>query len=368
MKICFLVNQLSIKDGWGSYAVNLIEHLSKEGVDCLVLSSVKNKENDLSLIKDNRILPPLFTSRWFKVYFLIKNFLKIRKIIRESDIIHVLAEPYGLIAYLVCRQRPIIITFHGTYAIDALNKWYLKWLYKRVYKNVKKIICVSKFTQQSFLEKIENEKTVVINNGIDYQKFQFLKPKEQFIRKEKRIISVGGLKARKGYNISIVAIAQVKKKYPDLKYYIIGNQENENYFNQLKDLVNQYNLKENVIFLENVSEKDKIKYYYQSDLFLLTPINIEGSAEGFGLVYLEANACGKPVIGTYSCGAEDAVKNDYNGILVEQNNIKQTSEAIINILSNQNLSEKIGKNGKKWTQSRDWSKIVLEYIRIYKSI
>jgi len=69
--------------------------------------------------------------------------------------------------------------------------------------------------------------------------------------------------------------------------------------------------------LENVSNQELIKLYYQSDLFLLTPIYVEGSKfEGFGLVYLEANACGKPVIGTYGCGAEDAIKDNYSGFLL----------------------------------------------------
>ena len=157
MKICFLANQLFYRDGWGSYAVNLIEHLSKQDIDCLVLSSVQSKQNDLSSIKDYKILPPLFVNRWIKIYFLIKNFFQIRKFILSADIVHVLAEPYVLIAYLTCRKRPIFITLHGTYAVDALNKWYLKGLYKMVYKKAKKIICVSNFTKKEILKKMSLE-------------------------------------------------------------------------------------------------------------------------------------------------------------------------------------------------------------------
>jgi len=367
MKICFLVNKLSSRDGWGSYAVNLIEQLSKQGVDCSVLLSVRSQHNEISSVKKYKVLPPLFTNRWIKLYIFIKNLLKIRKLIQEADMVHVLAEPYSLIAYWACSKRPMLITLHGTYAVDALNKWHLKGLYSRVYKKAKKIICVSRFTEKEVLKKIPSLKnTIVINNGVNYEKFQIHNQQKSF--KNKIIISVGALMSRKGYHISISAVAEVKKKYSNLKYYIIGNQKNKEYFNQLKKLVEDNRLEENVIFLENVSEKDLINFYYQSDLFLLTPIYVEGSKfEGFGLVYLEANACGKPVIGTYGCGAEDAIKDNYGGFLVEQNNIIQTSEAIIKILSDQNLMEKIGKNGKKWAQDRDWFKIVLEYIRVYKN-
>ncbi|MBU1255455.1 glycosyltransferase family 4 protein [Patescibacteria group bacterium] len=365
MKVCFLVNQLSLKDGWGSYAVNLIKHLSEKGVDCLVLSSIRGQQNDLSSIKDYKILPPLFVSRWIKIYFLIKNFFKIRKLIQEADIVHVLAEPYSLIAYWTHKKCPMFITFHGTYAVDALNKWYLRGLYKRVYKNVKKIICVSKFTKEEVLKKIPLENIIVINNGVDYKKFQMY-TSFKYLRNTKNIISVGALMSRKGYHISILAIAKVKKKHPNLKYYIIGNQKNKKYFNQLKNLVKDYSLEENIVFLENVLEKDLIKFYYQSDLFLLTPIHVEGSKfEGFGLVYLEANACGKPVIGTYGCGAEDAIIDGFNGLLVPQNDIAKTSQAILSVLDNLRLAEELSQNGLKQAQKMDWSNIVEQYIQIY---
>jgi len=366
MKICFLINQLLLKDGWGSYAVNLIENLSKQNIDCLVLSSTQSQQSDFPSIKEYKILPPLFINRWIKIYFLIKNFFKIRKLIQEADIIHVLVEPYSLIATWACQKRPILITLHGTYAVDALNKWYLKWLYGRVYKKAKKIICISQFTKDEVLKKIPDLKNLtVINNGVDYSKF---KDYDSFkSRKGKKIISVGALVPRKGYHISILAITEVVKKYPDLKYYIIGNQKNKEYFNQLKDLVKENHLEKNIIFLENVPEKDLIKYYYQSDLFLLTSIYIEGGKfEGFGLVYLEANACGKPVIGTYGCGAEDAIKDGFNGLLIPQNDIEKTSQAILNILDNPKLAEELSKNGLEQAQKMDWPNIVEKYIKVYK--
>lgn len=368
MKVCFLVNQLSLKDGWGSYAVNLIEHLSKQNIDCLVLASVWSQQNDLLSIRDYRVLPPLFVNRWLKLYFLIRNFYRIRKLIQQADLVHVLAEPYGLIVYWICRQRPMLITLHGTYAIDALNKRHLKRLYSRVYRKTKKIICVSRFTQQFFLKKIQVDNTIVINNGIDYKKFQVYQSRETIKNNGKKIISVGALVVRKGYHISIPAVGEVKKKYPDLKYYIVGNQKNQNYFSELKSLAKKYALENNIVFLEGISNKELLELYYQADLFLLTPVNIDENFEGFGLVYLEANACAKPVIGTYDCGAEDAIENNYNGLLVRQNDIEQTSQAVISILSDQNLAKTMGENGKKWAQEHDWSEVVLKYIRIYNDI
>jgi len=363
MKICFLTNELSGKDGWSRYSVSLINQLLKKGIDCQVLVSEKAGDNILKNIKDHKILP-YFGSRINKVFSLIKNFFKIRKLIRDSDIVHVLVEPYALIPFLVMSNKLIFITLHGTYAITPFKKWYLKYIYKKVFKEAKKIFCVSRFTQQEFFKKIKTDNTLVINNGIDFKKFQISKK----IEKKNQIISVGALKFRKGYHISIPAFANVKKKYPNLKYYIIGNQENKKYFKELKDLINKHKLKDDVIFLENISNQELIESYYQSKLFILTPVNDDSSVEGFGLVYLEANACGLPVIGTYNCGAEEAIKNNLTGLLISQNNIKKTSQAILKILDNSDLVKKISINSYKEAKQMDWSNIINKYIKIYRNL
>lgn len=368
MRICFLVNQLFLKDGWGNHSVSLIKHLAEKGIDCRVLSSVWSQENALPQIENYKVLPPLFVNRLIKLFFLIKNFFKIRKLIQGADLVHVLVEPYSPLADWAKQDKPLFITFHGTYAVDHFRKWYLRIIYRRAYQKAKKIICVSRFTEKETLKKISLKNTLVINNGVDYQKFQQM-PIETIDKPSNKpmIISVGALMPRKGYHISIAAAAKVKEKYPDLKYYIIGSQKDKNYFNQLKALVSRNNLGNNVIFLENVSDQDLIKFYYQSDLFLLTPVRTASDKfEGFGLVYLEANACAKPVIGTYDCGAEDAVENGYNGFLVPPNDIEKTAEAILKILSNPQLAQQLGANGKKKAQEMDWQNQVKKYMEAYK--
>ena len=212
-------------------------------------------------------------------------------------------------------------------------------------------------------KKINLENISIINNGVDYKKWQVNKKNSPL--KEKMILSVGALKPRKGYHISIPAIAMIKKKYPNLKYYLIGDQSDKKYFNQLKELIRKHNLENNIIFLEKISDENLVKLYHQTDLFLLTPINIDNNFEGFGLVYLEANACGKPVIGTYDCGAEEAIVNEYNGLLVPQNDIEKTSQAILKILDNPNLAQELGRNGQRQAQKMDWLNIVNQYIQVY---
>ena len=231
------------------------------------------------------------------------------------------------------------------------------------YKKADKVLCISRFTQKQILKRIDLKNTAVVNLGVNFDKFQKISKKIKQ-RKEKIILSVGALTTRKGYHVSIPAIAEIRKRYKDIKYYIVGGKPPKLYL----DLVKKHNLGNNVKFFQNISDEDLIKLYYQADVFLLTPITVDDNDfEGFGLVYLEASACGKPVIGTYNCGAEDAIMNNVTGLLVPQNNIKKTAETVLKLLDNPELAEKLGKNGKKRAQQMSWDNVVKKYIKVYEN-
>jgi len=364
MKICFLTNELSFKHGWGRYSISLIKGLYARGYEPLVLVEKASEEDNLKGVESYKLLSSQ-RSDLFKPFFILKDYFKIKKITQDCQIIHSLIEPYAPLATLLAKDKPLFITAHGTYAPLLFDKLLAGYLTKKSFKKANKVFCVSKFTQKEILKKIDLENTLVINNGVDYNEWQVDSPPHPL--KEKMILGVGALKPRKGYHVSISAMAIVKKKYPDLKYYLVGDQSNKDYFSQLKELIKKYDLENNVIFLEKISDKDLIKLYHQTDLFLLTSINIGKSFEGFGLVYLEANACGKPAIGTYGCGAEEAIVDGFNGLLVPQNDIEKTGQAILKILDNESLAEELSENGRRQAKKMDWSNISEQYIQTYQS-
>jgi len=366
MRICFLANELSFKDGWGRYSISLLKEITKKNKDCFVLLSKDSQKNLLPKIKKYKILPPLFAKRTKKIFSLLKNYKKIKKLIESADVVHSLIEPYSPIAYLVSKKKPFFVTLHGTYAVYPFRKFYSKLIYKKTYQMAKKLICVSHFTQKKVLEEISLKNTVVINNGVDYSKFQRKKIERKKGSNKKTILGVGILIFRKGYHISILAIVKVKEKYPNLKYIIVGNQKNTSYLKYLKNLAKKYQIENNIIFLEGLSEKELIEKYYQSDLFLLTPTNVkEGKFEGFGQVYLEAGACGIPVVGTKNCGAEDAIKDNSTGFLAEQDNVYDITNKILKILDDKKLTKKMSQNGRKQAKKMDWQKIAKKYLNIY---
>jgi phosphatidylinositol alpha-1,6-mannosyltransferase len=368
-KILIITLSLSEKNGLGRYSRELIKKLCQSSQ--LIIFSGKEDDGlrDLPNCQIFRELPGLFE------FFKLRNPLvflfciwKILRIAKNVDFIHSLMDyPHSFLASLVALilKKPLFLTANGTYSLEPFRMWPDKYFHRFALKRAQKIICISRFTEKELKNKINISTTVVINDGIDFKKFsnyKFTESKKDY----PQVLGVGILKARKGYHVSIPAIAEVKKKYSDIKYYIIGYQDNKRYFDLLKSLVESCSLKDNVVFLEKISDEKLLDFYYSCDVFLLTPVNIKDNFEGFGLVYLEAGACGKPVIGSLNCGAEDAIVDGVTGLSVPPNDIKKTAEAILKLLDNPELAQRMGENGRKRAKEMDWDNIVEKYIEIYK--
>ncbi len=353
MKICYLVNNLNSRHGGGRYAGDLISAIKKSGHNVVALKEGNDGFEGIPVLKVNGNL------------FL--NAARIRKYIKDCDIVHAIdGYPYGIIAALANKglNKKLVITAQGTYAVAPLygfgNSRLLKWAYKKA----DKIIAISRYTQNEILKKIELKNITVINHGIDFEKFHKLPAESE----ENFILGVGFLKYRKGYHISIPAFAEAKKELPDLKYKIVGSQKDGIYFDKLKDLAVRCGVEKDVEFLTVLDDKKLSDLYRRAKLFILTSVNENHHFEGFGLVFLEAAAAGLPVIGTLGNGIEDAVKNEFNGFLVPQNDIESTTSAIIKIIRDEKIRNEFSYNSFKWAKDHDWSRIVPSYIKIYMEL
>lgn len=366
MKKALIVVDSIIDNGLGRYTKEIIFRL-RRNYQIFILTSNPGNVDWQKLNIPVFLLPPMRRLNNPLINFF--QSIKYLPLARKVDLIHYCSEypQCSLFSLIPFFKKPRFITAHGTYAVAPLDHFFYKYFLKIAFKKADKIFCVSRFTAQEILKRIKLNNLAVINNGVNFNKFYrpFVSPRQN---KNKMILSVGLLKNRKGFDISIQAAAKIKSEFPGLKYYIVGDQSDFNYFNYLKRLVISNNLAPNVIFLENISDEKLIDLYCQSDVFILTPTVIKGNKfEGFGLVYLEAGAGGKPVIGTLGCGAEDAIKNGYNGLLVRQNDIAQTAEALRKILANPELAKNLGKNGQALARQMDWDNVFKKYQAVYES-
>lgn len=348
MRICFLIINTNTNAGWGRMAFDLIGAIKGRNIETIVLSSNE----------------PLLAHP-------ILNFFKIRKIFKQCDIIHAIeAWPIGFWANIVNRglKKKVIITAVGTYSVVPLynlpSKWFLAWAYEKA----NAITAISDYTANEINKVLPGLKIKIIPNGVDLEKWskKFISS-EDILGLRPYILSVGGVKQRKGFRNSIIAFARIAKEFSDLKYVIVGQIGDANYMAKLQNVVMDNDLNNRVIFMGIVSDEKLIALYQNAELFILTPEEHNHHFEGFGLVYLEAAANGLPSIGSRKSGAEDAIKEGVSGLLVNQGDINGIAQVLRKILSDANLKNKFSKEALNWAKENTWDKIAKKYLNIYNS-
>ena len=257
-------------------------------------------------------------------------------------------------------DKPLIITGHGHDVYDLPFKD-AKWNKKirNTLNAADRIITVSKSNYDKLMQlDISDEKVSVIPNGYDSDLFKNIpinKAKERLnLPKDKKIIlSVGNLEPIKGHKYLIEAIESVIRRRKDVLCLIVGNGELKNELEkQIKLLeLNEY------VKLVGTKPHDKIPFWMNAcDVFVLPSLR-----ESFGIVQIEAMACGKPVVATYNGGSEEIVTSEDCGFLVEPANPKELAEKILIALDKEWDNEKIRKHAEMFR----WIDIAKEIIKVY---
>ena len=143
------------------------------------------------------------------------------------------------------------------------------------------------------------------------------------------------------------ALSQLVSEFPELKYIVIGTGPD---FNRLQRIVRNLCLNHHTIFVGKVHDKELSKYYALSDIFVMASrshFDYSGRIEGFGLVFAEANAFGKPVIAGKTGGVPEVVIHGYNGILVDPYDVGEIQKAIRKMLLNPEIRRIMGENGRR---------------------
>jgi len=355
MKITFLTYNLDPRNGWGRLARETTDGLKARGLDLELLSEINS---DHPYPNEKNIL-----GRGLKA---ISCAPKIRRFIKDADLIHSWeGNPYSITAFLSALGlgKKKIITTTGAYSVQPLYRPFTKLLLTLAYKNADRIVCISQYIKDEIDKVIPGLSTIVITPGVDYQKFSG----DRFEPKERFILGVGNVRRRKGYHISIPAFGMIASQVPDVKYYIAGKLD-VSFYTRAQELIEQYNIKDRVVFLGSLDDSALKKLYLSAELFILTSINHGHHFEGFGLVFLEAAAAGLPVIGTKGNGIADAIVENKNGILVEQNDIASTAAAILKILTDTNLRRKFSKESVQWAKDNSWDNMVNNYLSVYDQV
>lgn len=355
MKSLHLAYSLATTTGWGRLSYETITRLKDRGQEIEVLTECSS-----GFLNEHQILG--------RSYNVFKNLFEIRSCIKRADLIHSWeANPYGISAYCAALglNKKKIITATGAYSIQPLYHLKTKAIVKRIYQNADAILCISQYIKDEIDRVVPGARTEVITLGVDFDKFSG----DRIVNNERYVLSVGNVGNRKGYHVAIPAFAEVAKKVPDLKYYIAGSTNHASgYYQDCVELVKKYQLEDRIVFLGSQNDEQLKKLYLSAELFLLPSINVGYHFEGFGLVFLEAASAGVPVIGTTGNGIADAVLANRNGFLVPQNDIQATADAMIQILTNQELKQTFSHESVAWAKENSWERMVDRYEQVYRRL
>lgn len=270
-----------------------------------------------------------------------------------------------LLSFLLRLQN--VVGVHGhevTYSQDGLRqkiKSKIKCLQAFLYNRADIVFANSNYTRQNLVSiGVSEEKTHASGLGIDMQDFESEGRSDKIIlghdlTDKKIILTVSRLVERKGHDKVIEALPRILASVPNAVYVIAGTGE---YEPVLRELVKEKNLENQVLFLGPVDDKDLSQTYHSCDVFIMASRVAGASVEGFGIVFLEAGACKKPVIGGNSGGIPDSVVDGETGFLVNPENVDAIAESLIKLLSNDKLAREMGQKGyDRIKQERTWDKV-----------
>jgi len=304
-------------------------------------------QSEIDLLKGNLFF---ISFKYFLIIFFNKNKYKY---IHFGD---------GVLSFLVLITKFLnskvqtSITVHGL-DITYSNKIY-QIIIKASLKKIDKIICVSKYTYLECLNKnISKNKCIIINNGIKINKIQNI---ENIKKKNKDfiIISVGRQIKRKGINWFIKnVLLKLDKK---IKYIIVGEGPE---LKKTKEIIKYYNLQKQVTIVGEISNYKLNNLFKIADLFIMPNIKLKNDIEGFGIVLLEASINGVIPIASNIDGIPDAIINNKNGHLCNEQNTIQFINLINYYFHNKKELKKNRKKFRDYTiKNYDWRFLVDKYL------
>lgn len=230
--------------------------------------------------------------------------------------------------------------------------WPFSWAISEIAKQSNHLTYLGEFTKAAMIKRVgDRNKLVRVAPGIDTEHFKPVSAaqlrEELQLAHRPTIVTVGRLVHRKGQDRLLEALPRIIKEIPDVALVFVGEGPHRQ---QLDNLVKKLGLQNHVYFIGRTQFSELPKYICVGDVFAMPSrsrfFGLE--VEGLGIVYLEASACGLPVIAGASGGAPDAVIAGETGLVVDGNNLEEIAQSCINLLKSKELRDQMGKNGRAW--------------------
>jgi|TARA_B110001452_G_scaffold192721_1_gene162723 phosphatidyl-myo-inositol dimannoside synthase len=287
----------------------------------------------------------------------------INEFIKENKIKGIIADHWKSLELIKTKKKKICL-IHGKEINHergtSLNKRTLN-----VLNNVEIVVANSQYTKELAVKcGVDESKIIIINPGVDLvqelDKKMINKVEILLKHKSPVLITVSRFDKRKNHEKIIMALRNLKQIYPGIVYICIGYGDEEQ---NIRKLVEELDLKEQVIFFKNISNELKNSLIAKSNIFVMPSVIYKKSVEGFGIAYVEAAQHGVPSVGGADGGAADAIEHQKTGLICDGNNLDAVYSSINSMLENNKYLE-YGKAAKENSIKFTWNKIIEEYKKI----
>ncbi len=256
------------------------------------------------------------------------------------------------------KPKALALTLHGTEILRFASSPHRRFLFNRLLRRADRIGVVSNYNRELLLEKFPATNPAKIKVVPGALRHDFENPpdrKRDRLYSRVRIITVGRIHPRKGQHFVMEALARLPENLrSQVEYQIVGPVVKGGlaYVEQLRQTADDCGVP--VEFVGEVEDDELPQIYADADIFAMTSIQSGISIEGFGLVYLEAAACGLPVVAHDTGGVAEAVRHDQSGIVIKPGDTEALVSAFTRLLESPQLREEMANAGKARAKELSW--------------
>ena len=385
MNIAIITGHFPPSKGGGiaEWALGIARELPKLGHTTSVYVTHR-KDRDLAIHKEEQFeCRPMYGRNWHEFHRFYAGYY-MWKILKENPETIFIVTTWGMAkAFNYLKKRypksKMIVVAHGLEITRLKSLRELKTMTK-VVSSSDLVLSVSKFTRDEIinrLDRIDTNHVKFLPNGVDTNRFFPSKVDDAFLQKynipvgSDIILTLARIIKRKAHDDVIKAMPDILTEFPKAHYVIAGpHRKKDPYLHYLKQLTKELSLENHVTFIDFIPEEDLKKIYSVSKVYVMASRTLHetGDSEGFGITFLEANACGCPVIGSYEGGIPDAVENEINGLLVPSDSPNDISKSIKKLFSNEDYRKNIAKMGMaRVSEKFTWEKLTIQMLDMINS-
>jgi phosphatidylinositol alpha-1,6-mannosyltransferase len=282
--------------------------------------------------------------------------------------------PEGFAAWLAARltRRPFVVYAHG----EEVTTWRQPGKYRAMrflYRHADVVVVNSEFTGSEVARLgVRRRRIVQIAPGVDTSRFRPhldgrpIRERLGVGRGTILLLSVGRLSRRKGFDYTIRAVARLVREGVPVVYAIAGRGEDADY---LAAVIERERIGKAVFLVGAVSDDELPLWYAAADIFVMANREIDGDTEGFGIVYIEAGACGIPVIAGDAGGTRSAVVDGETGVVVDGDSVEDISRAIRRLVEDEEYRLRLAKVGcERAHRCYSWERVASDTLALHRRL